>query len=286
MNSSPVSASRFLFLLFISFSSANAFAAEAPKGEPTNASEAEAQRIAAEKKAAAAAALQARYESVVSMLSEEEQAWERTLQKYLGGFYLPLHQADKVAGRSNAWDFVKDDPRLPRVLLIGDSVSRGYTLAARAALAGKANVHRAPENCGGTQNGVKKIDAWLGEGKWDVIHFNFGLHDRGTAVADYAQRLEHLVERLKATGAKLVWATTTPVPDEPEKKQLNAAVIERNKAAADLMSRNGVWVDDLYEAVLPRLEALQNPKDIHFKPEGYQFLGERVAESISAALKK
>ena len=57
---------------------------------------------------------------------------------------------------------MKDEPGLPRVLLIGDSVCRGYTLAVRKALAGKANVHRAPENCGPTANGIKKLDIWLG----------------------------------------------------------------------------------------------------------------------------
>jgi hypothetical protein len=74
---------------------------------------------------------------------------------------------------------------LPRVLLIGDSVSRGYTQAVRTALAGKANVHRAPANCGPTASGIKNIEVWLGDGKWDVIHFNFGIHDRNTPLADY-----------------------------------------------------------------------------------------------------
>jgi hypothetical protein len=119
---------------------------------------------------------------------------------------------EKIAGRSNAWDFVQDDPKLPRVLLIGDSISRGYTQDVRKAMAGKANVHRAPENCGPTANGVKKIEIWLGDGKWDVIHFNFGIHDRKTPAADYEQRLETLIARMKQTGAKLIFATTTPVP--------------------------------------------------------------------------
>ncbi len=83
-----------------------------------------------------------------------------------------------------------DVPGRPRVLLIGDSVSRGYTLATRKELAGRASVHRAPENCGPTANGLKKLDAWLGAGKWDVIHFNFGIHDRATPLADYESRLD------------------------------------------------------------------------------------------------
>ena len=76
-----------------------------------------------------------------------------------------------------AFETVKDDPTLPRVLLIGDSISIGYTPATRKLLAGKANVHRIPTNGGPTDNGTKNIKQWLGDGKWDVIHFNFGLHD-------------------------------------------------------------------------------------------------------------
>ena len=169
----------------------------AVQSEPTNAEE------AAAKKKAAEAAVAAKYDTIVATLSAEEQAWEKVLQQHLGSFYLPHHQADKVAGRSNAWDFVKDAPTLPRVLLIGDSVSRGYTAAVRKALAGKANVHRAPANCGPTASGIKNIDAWLtdqpGGEKWDVIHFNFGIHDRGTPVADYTARLEQLVQQMMIT---------------------------------------------------------------------------------------
>ena len=47
----------------------------------------------------------------------------------------------------------------------------------RKALAGKANVHRAPTNCGPTIRGLEGLDQWLGDGRWDVIHFNWGLHD-------------------------------------------------------------------------------------------------------------
>src|SRR3954470_7031794 len=126
------------------------------KSEPTNAAEAAAQ------KAKADAELEAKYQALVAQLPPDQQAWERVLQEQLGGFYLPIHKREKVAGTSNAWDFVQDDPKLPRVLLIGDSVSRGYTQAVRKALAGQANVHRAPANCGPTASGLKNLDVWLG----------------------------------------------------------------------------------------------------------------------------
>ena len=266
----------FLFSLFLL---ASPLLAQQPSAEPTNAAEAAAQKAREEKE------LTDRYAALVATLPPGEQAWERTLQENLGAFYLPLHQKDKLAGRSNAWDYVADDPALPRVLLIGDSVSRGYTQAVRRALQGKANVHRAPANCGPTAAGLKNLEVWLGEGKWDLIHFNFGIHDRATPLADYRQRLEEIVTRLKATGAKVVWASSTPIPDSPDGKQTAASIVERNAVAAEVMKTHGVVIDDLFSAVTPRLGELQNPNDVHFNGPGYDFLGGQVAAFIEEALK-
>ena len=112
---------------------------------------------------------------------------------------------------------IEDVAGLPRVLLIGDSISMGYTLPVRQRLAGRANVHRIPANGGPTKNGVARLDAWLGAGRWDVIHFNHGIHDlrfmddgqRQVGPADYEANLRKIVARLKQTGATLVWATIT-----------------------------------------------------------------------------
>ncbi len=258
-------------------------AAEPPKGEPTNAKEAAAQVAA--KKAAQDKIVDEKYQAWVVTLSPEAQAWEKVLQSQLGNFYLPLHKRDKVAGKSNAWDFVQDDPKLPRVLLIGDSVSRGYTQPARVTLAGKANVHRAPANCGPTASGLKNLDVWLGAGKWDVIHFNFGIHDRATPAADYVKRLEEIVTRLEKTGAKLIWASTTPIPDNPAQKQTAQSVVDKNALAAEVMAKHGIPTDDLFGAMTPRLKEFQPPLDVHYTGAGYDFLGAKVGESILARLK-
>ncbi len=241
--------------------------------------------VPAAKKAAEQAEIDVKYQALVATLPPKQQAWERVLQENLGGFYLPLHKRGKVAGRSNAWDFVQDDPTLPRVLLIGDSVSRGYTQSVRKALAGKVNVHRAPANCGPTATGIKKIDVWLGDGKWDLIHFNFGIHDRRTPIADYTERLEQLIARMKQTGAKLTWAATTPVPNVPGKQPVAQSIVERNEAAAKLMKKHGIPIDDLFTAVTPHLAKMQRPNDCHFNGPGYEFLGKTVADFIEAELK-
>src|SRR5437667_12216735 len=87
-------------------------------------------------------------------------------------------QVNDFSPQSPAFAPVVDQPGLARVLLIGDSISIGYTVTVQKELAGAANVHRIPENGADTANGLKNIDAWLGGSKWDVNHFNWGLHAR------------------------------------------------------------------------------------------------------------
>lgn len=216
-------------------------------------------------------------------MTPEEQAWEKVLEENLGSFYLPLYKKAKQAGRVTAWDYVKDDPDLPRVLLIGDSISRGYTLPVRHVLAGKVNVHRAPENCGSTKRGLEKMNVWLGDGKWDVIVFNFGIHDRNSPPAEYEQRLNAIVARLKKTGAQLIWATTTPIaPDTPKIKAGSSARL--NQIAAKVMERRGIPVTDLYSYIKPTLDQHQLPKNCHFNQEGYEHLGKKVGAAILNAL--
>lgn len=203
---------------------------------------------------------------------------------------------------------VQDDPALPRVLLIGDSISMGYTLRARKELDGVANVHRPLTNCGSTAKAMKEIDRWLGTyntggepgGKWDVIHFNFGLHDlkfvndRGTTVAaaegkqnvppyTYEANLRAIVKQLQATGATLVWASTTPT-QAVMPGHLPADVIRYNEIAAKVMKENDVAIDDLFNAVLPQLDELQLPANVHFKGSGSDVLATAVSAAIRDAL--
>jgi lysophospholipase L1-like esterase len=192
-----------------------------------------------------------------------------------------------------AFAVVTDDPKLPRVLLIGDSISIGYTVATRELLKGRANVHRIGETGGPTTNGLGKLDKWLGAGKWDVIHFNWGLHDlkfmpdgkHQVTLEQYEKNLGALVKRLQATGATLVWCSTTPVPDAPlEPPRKNDDVKAFNAAAARVMAAGGVRTDDLYAHALPRLAEIQRPANVHFTEAGSRVLAEQVAKSIEAAL--
>jgi len=199
---------------------------------------------------------------------------------------------------------IEDVPGLPRVLLIGDSISIGYTLSVRAALKGVANVHRIPTNGGPTSKGLEHIEDWLETSKWDVIHFNWGLHDlcyrhpesktqgkrdkvKGSVthpVEDYAGNLEKLVVRMKKTGARLVFATTTPVPEGEAGRKVGDD-LRYNKAAGAVMSKHGVAVNDLHAVMEGRMDQFgTRPGNVHFKPEGSALLAQQVAKAVKEAL--
>ncbi len=204
------------------------------------------------------------------------------------------------------------DPLLPNVLLIGDSISIGYTRAVRDLLKDKANVFRpinakgVAENCSDTSKGIAELDRWLALApKWDVIHFNWGLHDlkRMTpgaftptpsanpedpplrSVKNYCDNLGKIVARLNQTGARLVFATTTPVP-EGVKSPFRAPSdpVRYNLAANEVMKRGGVQVNDLHTFIQPRLAELQLPQNVHFTGKGCEVLAERIVEVITTEL--
>ena len=202
---------------------------------------------------------------------------------------------------------------LPNVLILGDSISIGYTSHVKKMLQEKANVFRPtnpqgrPENCAGTINGVSHIDRWLaaGEKKWAVIHFNFGLHDlkrvdpktrknsndpkdpRQSEPADYKKQLSEIVEKLLKTRARLIFATTTPVPAGGVKPHRDVEDPDRyNGIAIKIMKAKGIAVNDLYASANSRLEKIIRPVNVHFTKEGSAFLGKKVAEAIEKSLAK
>ena len=202
----------------------------------------------------------------------------------------------------------ESNKQLPKILIIGDSISGGYFPYVKKSLAGKAKVFQPMYNdlsgktkscCGGTSQGVKEIDLFLYNKKWDVIHFNFGLHDikhvdpvtgknsknlshpRQASPSEYRRNLIEIVEKLKQTGAKLIFATTTPYPDKLGRQMRSPGMpIIYNQVALKIMDKNKIKINDLYNSVLPRMDDLQRPNNVHFKEKGSEFLAKQVVKSI------
>lgn len=216
----------------------------------------------------------------------------------------------KEKKESPSWS-ITPNPNLPNVLILGDSISIGYTRKVRQLLADKANVFRPhsddgkkAENCQGTSLGIRRIDDWLEGQKWDVIHFNWGLHDlkrvkeAGSSknstspddpyqatVPQYSKNLNLLVGKLKATGAKLIFATTTPVVPESKGPLREAGGPRRyNAAALEIMKANDIMVNDLFALCKDNLHKIQLPKNVHFKSKGKLLQARSVAAKIAKLL--
>lgn len=196
-------------------------------------------------------------------------------------------------------------PKLPRVLIIGDSISLGYTEPVRKNLEGVAEVLRPKTNCQHTGFGLANIDAWLGKDKWDVIHFNWGIWDthmldaKGAPIRNedqfkgemhirytpekYRENLTKLVAKLEATKAKLIWASTTPVMYRKGKRFDDIKTF--NTAAAEIMKEHKIAINDLYEFTLPHAKEWQTGDRVHFNATGNENLAKQVSESIRDALK-
>ena len=196
---------------------------------------------------------------------------------------------------------VQDVPGLPRVLLIGDSVSMWYTLPVRKLLEGKANVHRPPVNCHSSRQVLSELDSYLGDKPWDVIYFNCGGHDishrneKGYApppegkitvpLDEYKANLRAIVKRLQQTGANLVWATTTPMSESYLAKghRRQHDLLAYNAAAAEIMTEAGIPIDNLY--TLTKSDAEKLLRDgVHFTTEGSEVLAKSAADSIQKQL--
>ena len=192
---------------------------------------------------------------------------------------------------------VPEDPHLPRVLIMGDSISLGYTWEVRKLLAGKANVQHPDVNCWSTAFGLKHVKQWLGHKHWDVIYFNFGLHDlkylndkseyvtpdkglQVSSINQYQANLRKIIATLQSTGAKLIFATTTPVPSGANGR-VQGDETRYNTAATEVMKEMGVEIDDFWSVVNPSLTTLQQPQNVHFTAEGYRVLGVEAASRIA-----
>lgn len=202
---------------------------------------------------------------------------------------------------------------LPKVFIYGDSISIGYTEYVRESLKDKACVYRLHINGQSSNEFVDRMDKlrqtmfqpYLKDGwnfEWDVIHFNVGLHDlkylhvkelnkkEGIQVSTlevYEKNLRDIITYLKDTypKAKLIFATTTPVP-EGEPGRVAGDAVKYNTVAIKVMNDYPeVVVNDLYTFSVPVLKEYANkPGDVHYKAEGSRLQGIEVAEKIANAM--
>lgn len=191
----------------------------------------------------------------------------------------PIHR--ESTEWTDAWFPNSNGKDLPRVLLIGDSITRAYFSAVEKALAGKAYAGRiATSKAIGDPVLPQEIALLASEYKFDVIHLNIGMHGWEYSEEDYKTYLPELVAAVRkaAPEAKLIWASTTPVRKDREKGASNSRIERRNAIAREFCKAAGIPIDDLYATIAPHVEL--HSDDIHFNPEGSALLAKQVADSI------
>ena len=188
---------------------------------------------------------------------------------------------------SDIWLPHTNEHALPRVLLIGDSITHNYYPVVDKLLTGKAYVCRlTTSQFLSDPLLLGQITLFLDNMKFDVIQFNNGMHGWTHSEAEYRAGFPAYLAAIRdhARGATLIWASTTPVNDHPgHVGPRTDRVKARNAIALEFVSKDGIAVDDLFASMLPHPEYHDNG-GVHFTTPGEEAQGEQVAAAIEKVL--
>lgn len=179
---------------------------------------------------------------------------------------------------------------LPRVLLIGNSITRLYYNDVEKQLKGKAYVARLSTSKSLGDPGVlQEIALVMGYHSFDIVHFNNGMHGWGYSEQEYKKAFSGLLKTIRsyAPKAKLIWANTTPVRTGEKMENLdsrNTRVTERNRIANEFFKDKPVQINDLYSLVASNTAFYEGGDGIHPSPLGVKVLANQVTDQIKIAL--
>lgn len=198
-------------------------------------------------------------------------------------------------------------PKKARILIIGDSISFGYTPFVQKDLETVADVVHNPGNAQHTGTGIAKVESWIGDTDWDIIQFNWGLWDlcyrhpeskvqgnrdkvNGSitfSIEAYASNLDSLVKLIKkASDAKLIFVTTSYVPEQ-EAGRHAADAIRYNEVARKIMKANGVTIHEIYrKSKAIHRKYGKGKDDVHYTTEGYEKLGVKISSFLKKKIKQ
>jgi len=207
----------------------------------------------------------------------------------------------------------------PNVWIFGDSISQkniGYYDYVEDLVSDQVELHygsggvdpASDGGCGSSFGTVACLSAWIGQNTtYDVISFNWGLHDIAPDLYTTVEENEYISNLMKmhsilkdhlATNGTIIWQSTTPVPPEAEHRT-NDDVINFNNLASDTLTQyDDVVTNDLYSQFILACHtnasevgypdnsscSLQQKTDVHMTDTGSAWHGKMVAMSILNAL--
>jgi hypothetical protein len=187
------------------------------------------------------------------------------------------------------WISHANETNLPRVLLIGDSITRDYYPGVEKHLEGKAYVARlATSRFASDPVLLQEIALVLSNNKFDIIHFNNGMHGWQHSEDEYRGAFPKIIETIRAhaPNAKLIWATTTSLKVSKPNSTTEASderIAARNAVALECLNGKNIVVDDLNASMLGHPEF--HSDNVHFNDQGKAIQAAQVAASIEKLLK-
>lgn len=182
------------------------------------------------------------------------------------------------------------DPKLPNVLLLGDSISRNYFPQVTKDLAGTANVYlMASSTSVGDPRLPRQIRAFatMENVRFRIVHFNNGMHGWDYKETQYKAAFPeflHVVRSLVAGNGDLIWTTTTPVEPKAFNGATNERVDARNAIAQMFIDQAHIATDDQHALMAQHQDLYQDT--VHFNTAGSNLMGDQAAAAIRAALRK
>jgi hypothetical protein len=178
------------------------------------------------------------------------------------------------------WISHADETNLPRVLLIGDSITRAYypQVERRSAFISDPAL-------------LEQIKMVLSEYQFDVIHFNNGMHGWQHSEKEYGEAFPKYLETIQKyePKAKLIWANTTPLKESPASSEnftiaTDERIAQRNAIAAKFVQAQGIPVEDLNTPMQGHPE--YHDGNVHFNTRGISIQAGVVAADVEKLLKQ
>ena len=175
---------------------------------------------------------------------------------------------------------------LPRVLLVGDSITHNYQEKVRELLRGICYVDYISTSYAiDTKMYNHLVHNFMTDSEYSLIHFNHGLHGKHLSKRSYKVRMEKLLNKVSI---KTILATSTIVFQEGNKRLDSSwmkRVRERNEAVYEIANKYGYTVDDLYSVSIGISKENRHQDGTHYLLDGYEIFANAVAESIKNNLK-
>ena len=187
------------------------------------------------------------------------------------------------------WSDEAERTDLPRVLLVGDSITGGYQQMVRDALRDVCLVdYFCTSYAVDTAIYHAALRMFVTDARYAAVHFNHGLHGKHMTGEVYKENVDRLLEQISGCGAKVIAALTTQVLDSEGKPDASwdGKIAERNAAIEDIATRCGYAVNDLYAPSVSMPAEKRLGDGVHYQEAGYRVFADKVIVAIRRALGK